>query len=77
MWLMLSNSLILLFAIALPIGSLFWKHFAKRPGESIKAIITTVSGMFGMALFFIQVAIMTATNQNVLTIILEWFNTRF
>jgi len=74
---MLANSLILLFAIGLPIGSLFWKHFAKRPGESIKAIIATILGMLGMALFFIQVALMTATDQNVITILIEWFNTKF
>ncbi len=78
MWLMLVNSLILLFAISLPITGLFWKYFSKSTGESARAAIATVISMFGLALFFIQVAIMTAIpNENAITMLIQWLNTRF
>lgn len=74
MWLMLINSLILLFALSLPIAGLFWKHFASA-GESLKAIAATITGILGLALFFMQVAIMTAMHdQNIITIFISWFS---
>lgn len=67
------NSVILLGSAFLPIGALFWKHFARRPSESIRAVIATVACIIGMGLFFLQVAIMTVEqNQNVITVLKAW-----
>jgi hypothetical protein len=74
MILVLINALILLFAIGMPISALLWKNFAKSPSESIRATIATFAGMVGLALFFIQVFIMTAeTGKNIITMLIVWF----
>lgn len=61
--------------IGLSLGALFWKHFAKRPAESVRASIATIIGMIGLGIFFLQVSIMTAEpGQNVITIIQTWLS---
>jgi hypothetical protein len=72
---MLINSIILLVSIGIPISGLFWKHFAKRPKESIRAVIATVIGTLGLIVFFLQVAIMTnKLGENLITILIEWLS---
>ena len=71
---MLINSLILLAGIAIALGGLFWKNFAKRPGERTRAVIATIIGTIGMAIFFGYVAFLTyEPDQNIITFIKDWF----
>ncbi len=73
--LILINSLILLGAIGISLGALFWKHFAKRPGENVRAFIATFIGTVGIIIFLLQVAIMTTeAGQNLITILIEWLS---
>jgi hypothetical protein len=73
MLLVLINTLILLVGIGIPIVALFWKHFALKPGESARAILATIAGMVGLAVFFLQSYIMsTELGQNVITVIQMW-----
>lgn len=73
--LILINSLILLGAIGISLGSLFWKHFARRPAENVRAFIATIAGTIGLIIFLLQVAVMTTQQgQNLITFILDWLN---
>jgi hypothetical protein len=75
MVLFLINSVILLAGIGIPLGMIFWKYFAKRPKESLRAIITTVVGTLGLAIFFLQVfAMSTLAGQTIITLIQLWLN---
>lgn len=70
---MLINSLILLVGIGIPLSVLFWKHFARRPKESVRAFIATIVGATGLIVFFLQVAILTAKpGENLITMIQQW-----
>ena len=71
--LILINSLILLGAIGIALGALFWKHFARKPKESVRAAVATFVGTLSMVTFLFQVGIMTTqAGQNLVTILLEW-----
>lgn len=73
--LILVNSLILLGAIGISLGALFWKHFAKRPAENVRAFIATFIGTIGIIVFLLQVAIMTTdTGQNLITLLIQWLS---
>lgn len=71
----LVNSLILLGFIGLALAVLFWKHFAKAPGETTRAFIATVVGTVALVGFLFQVAIMsTSLGANIITIVMQWLN---
>lgn len=73
MLLLLINAVILLGGVSIPIVAIFWKHFADKPSESIRALIATVAGMLGLAVFFLQVFAMSfESGQNLITMIGIW-----
>ena len=73
--LVLINTLILLGAIGISLGALFWKHFAKRPAENVRAFIATFIGTVGVIIFLLQVTVMTTKiGQNLITILIEWLS---
>jgi hypothetical protein len=73
----LINTLVLIGSMAIPLGMLFWKHFATRPGETIRAIITTIVSTLGLMLFFGYVTFLTLVpGEDFITfvkLVLNWF----
>jgi hypothetical protein len=70
---MLINSLILLGSLGIPVGALFWKHFARRPKEFTRAFVATIVGTLGLIVFFLQVAVMTTKlGENLITMLITW-----
>jgi hypothetical protein len=73
MLIVLVNALILLAGIGIPVAALFWKNFADKPSESIRALIATFAAMVGLAVFFLQTYIMTfGLEENLITITRTW-----
>lgn len=75
MLVLLINALILLSGVSISVIALFWKHFANKPSESLRATIATIAGMVGLAIFFSQTYIMTfELGQNLVTILGTWLS---
>jgi len=51
--------MVLLGGLSISFVGLFWKSFAKRPGEKARALIATLVGAFGLIIFFSYVSFLT------------------